>query len=280
MREEELEKLKSIERALLKEFIACCEELSLSYYVLGGTMLGSVRHKGFIPWDDDVDVGMMRDDYEVFLKKAPGLLPDYYFLQTLYSEPEYLNCFAKLRDSRTTYLESSVKDCRINHGVFLDIFPLDYYPDSKTAQVLFDIKYKLLSLRIRNELTLSENSKHSKAEESVAKVIAFIMSLKYKNVRDALLAQDDLCRSIKASSWIANHNGAWGKKETVPKEWFGEGVWGEFEGLSVRLPSKYENWLTQVYGDYMKLPPLEKRQTHHYTEIIDLDNPYKIHFSE
>jgi len=78
----EMEELKAVELELLKSFIDCCNRLNLGYYLLGGSMLGAVRHKGFIPWDDDIDVAMKREDYEVFLRNAQKILPDYYFVQT------------------------------------------------------------------------------------------------------------------------------------------------------------------------------------------------------
>ena len=82
---------------LFREFTRICEELGLSYFAVQGTLLGAIRHGGFIPWDDDIDVGMLRKDYEVFLREAPSRLPEYYFLQTFRSDPEFYHCFGKLR---------------------------------------------------------------------------------------------------------------------------------------------------------------------------------------
>ena len=272
--EELITKLKSIELDLFKQFVRCCKELSLNYYVLGGTMLGSVRHKGFIPWDDDIDVGMMRNDYEIFLEKAPSLLPSYYFLQHSKSEPNYMNNFAKIRDSRTTFIETAVKNLNINHGVYMDIFPLDYYPETLFRQKVFDLKYKLLSLKVREAFAVQDGNKLSAAAELGVKVLSYFVSIKYKSSKDALLAMDKLCRSVPRSNLIANYNGAWGKKEIVPYFWYGSGISGDFEGISVSLPVEYDKWLKKVYGDYLKLPPAEKRVTHHFTEIVDLDTPY------
>ena len=136
MNKEEQEKLKQIELNLLVCFKEICEKHKLDYFLTGGTLLGAVRHKGFIPWDDDIDVGMPREDYETFLRVASSCLPDGIFLQTRKTDPEVPFNFAKLRDSRTTFIETSIKDLDINHGVYIDIFPIDYFPASKFQLIL------------------------------------------------------------------------------------------------------------------------------------------------
>ena len=126
---EQTNRIKEIEIEIFKSFISVCEHLNLTYYVLDGTLLGAVRHKGFIPWDDDIDVGMPREDYEVFLREGQALLPEEYFIQTFDSDPEYLANYAKIRNNNTTFVETSVRHRKINHGVFIDVFPLDYCPE-------------------------------------------------------------------------------------------------------------------------------------------------------
>ncbi len=269
--------IKQIELNALSAFIDCCSSLDLRYYLLGGTLLGAVRHQGFIPWDDDIDVGMPRADYEVFLEKAQPLLPEYYFVQCRATDPELPNNFAKLRDSRTTFIETSVKDRKINHGVYIDIFPLDYYPDDPKRQKEFDRRNRLLSLRIRAVFTLPEESRRSFVSELGASIVAKLLSLRYRTIEDALDAREKLYKSVSKSSWLANFSGAWGKKEIVPADWFGDGADGVFEGLTVWLPKEYDKYLTQLYGDYMQPPPEEKRVTHHYTEMIDTENPYTMY---
>ena len=271
---ESLDRLKQTELNLLSKFIECCQNMQLPYFLMDGSMLGAVRHQGFIPWDDDIDVGMFRADYETFLAKAQELLPSYCFVQCLETEPDYPYNFAKIRDSRTTFIETSVKNCRINHGVFIDLFPLDYYPVSRTEQKEFDRKNRLLSLRIRDAFTLPEENRHSPIAEAGAKSVSKVLCLKYPTVRAALEAREALFKSVSKSTLVANHCSAWGKKETVPAEWYGEGTSAVFEGLTVQIPASYDKWLSQVYGDYMQLPPIEKRVTHHFTERIDMERPY------
>ena len=133
----EQKRLKEIELAIFRAFIDVCDKLNLKYYLLAGTLLGAVRHQGFIPWDDDIDVGMPREDYEIFVEKGQALLPKEYFIQTFKTDPDYAANFAKIRNCGTTFLETSVRNCNINHGVFIDVFPLHVYSADKTAQKRF-----------------------------------------------------------------------------------------------------------------------------------------------
>ena len=132
--------LQKLEFDMLGEVMRISELLGIKCFLVCGTALGAVKYKGFIPWDDDVDVGMFREDYERFCAEAPKFLPEPYFLQTHDTDPVYPLIFAKLRNSQTTYIESSIKSLNINHGVYIDIFPLDLYPVKKSAQRLFEIK--------------------------------------------------------------------------------------------------------------------------------------------
>lgn len=263
--------IKQISLELFKCFIKICEELNLNYYVLGGTLLGAVRHNGFIPWDDDIDVGMPRADYNIFMEKAQLFLPEYYFLQNYITDVEYTLGYAKIRDSRTAYIESLYSNQKINHGVFIDVFPLDYYPDSKFERFIFDKKLVVYDKRVRDTLNI-EHSVSLRAE--IFSKIALIL---LPDLHKVCAKRDKLMSSVKSSGTLANIYGAWRKKEYVPSEWFGDGTKLEFEGISVTGPKYYDKWLTQVYGDYMTLPPVEKRTTHHNVDIVDLDNSYKIY---
>ncbi|MDO4413587.1 MAG: LicD family protein [Erysipelotrichaceae bacterium] len=274
MNEDYIDKLKKVELNILCSFIDCCEKLGLKYFMLGGSMLGAVRHQGFIPWDDDIDVGMLRDDYEIFLAKGQELLPDHYFIQSFHSDPNVLFNFAKVRDSRTTFIESSVKKLDINHGVYIDIFPLDYYPATLNEQKHFDLERRKLGLRIRRSLTLTKENRGSIFQEFTRTLVGSLLYIKYPKTAQAIAAREKLFSSVPKSDLIANYSGAWGKKEIVPVDWYGNGIIVKFEGISVRIPEQYDKWLKQVYGNYMELPPVEKRVSHHYTEVIDLDKSY------
>lgn len=264
-----LEDLKQIELDILREFVEVCEQLDLRYYLLGGTLLGAVRHQGFIPWDDDIDVGMPREDYDIFVRKAQKMLPSHLFIQTIETDPGYVNCFAKIRNSDTTFIESSAVHMRINHGVFMDVFPLDYYPEDAQEQIKLDSRKKWLLRRIGVEFKLSAyNTPKGRAKKRIIKML-------YPSVSAAIKKREQLYRSTPHSGLMANHGGAWGKKEIIPTSWYGDGTTVTFEGMRLRAPAEYDKWLTQVYGDYMQLPPVEKRVGHHYVDVVDFGKSYK-----
>lgn len=263
----QLKQIQSKEIELFRAFISVCEQLNLPYFVVGGTLLGAVRHKGFIPWDDDIDIAMLRSDYEIFLSRAKEFLPENVFLQTIDTDPEYLANYAKLRHNETTFIESAVKSKHIHHGLFIDIFPLDYYPASSLAKTVFQIRNKLYVHRISCEF-------EGIPFPGYYKPIHLLLKLLYPSVRTALRKRDKLFKKYTKGQKLASHCGAWGKKEIVPAGWYQSTVTLEFEGIQVTAPADYDAWLRHYYGDYMQLPPVEKRITHHYTEVIDLDTPY------
>ena len=261
--DKQLERLHQIEREMLKVLIKVCSENGLRYFLLGGSCLGAVRHGGFIPWDDDIDVGLPREDYD----KLMGLsdqFPSYYFLQNMDSDPEYMLCFAKLRDSRTTYIEKSIRNWKINHGVYIDIFPLDHYTDR--GGFFFRCRDRVLKSRVAAEFTV-ERKWSAKFLLNLTKVLC-------PDAHVAASKRDRWIRSARKGEMVANYGGAWGHKETMPRAWFGEGKEILFEGLNVRIPENSDAYLTQLYGDYMTPPPPEKRVGHHYANIVDLDKPY------
>lgn len=269
----QIEQLKKIEVEILKEFINICEKLNLKYYVIGGTLLGAVRHNGFIPWDDDIDIGMPRKDYDIFIAEASKYLSEHYFLQNHLTDPMWISNFSKIRDSRTTFIESSVKKFSINHGVYIDIFPLDYH--DKTNEDLFFRKFKTYTRRIG----LAYQSPNLKVKLKKY-LVSFRSLLSCWSLRNTVLKKEKLMKNNDATPYWANYCGAWGKKEIAPVSWYGDGVILQFEGINVVAPSNYDAWLTQVYGNYMELPPVEKRKTHHYTAIVDLDQSYTHYMKE
>ncbi|MBQ9151952.1 MAG: LicD family protein [Clostridia bacterium] len=255
---------------LLTCFAGICDTLEIPWFLVCGSALGAVKYGGFIPWDDDVDMGMMRPDYDRFLREAPALLPAGLFLQTFRSDPAYPNLFAKLRDSRTTFAETAVAHLPMNHGVFIDIFPLDGYPtDQREGRRLERKKthYKRLLL------SAFEGDYSLKARMAIRIMRLFGVHKRTAGILDKyekLISAYD----IHTSPLICNHGNWQGKLEYAPREQYGEGRMATFEGLAVRVPADAEGYLTRKYGDFRSDPPLSERIGHHICTVVDLDTPF------
>lgn len=269
---DQLQELKIRERDMLECFVNICNKYGIKYFVQGGTLLGTVRHGGFIPWDDDVDVSLPRDEYERFLAIAEKELPEYYFLQTKDTDPEYPNNFAKIRDSRTTFVETSARNLNINHGAYIDIFPLDNYPSSKKAKI-YELKKKLLTWRINKVFYLPNMS-------LISKIVTVITMILFPSLKGAINKREKLFKSVPLTDRVVNNSGAWLDKEIIPREWVQGSIQMKFEGIKVNVSDRYDEWLTYVYGDYMSLPPENERVGHHYVDLFDMNKSYTEYINE
>ena len=266
----DLRKLQKIEKAILEKVVEICNYLNIQYFLVSGSMLGAVRYEGFIPWDDDIDIAMFRPDYDRFLQCAQDLLPEYYFLQTHYTDPEYFCSFAKIRDCRTTFVEKSMMHKRINHGVYIDIFPLDGFPMKSYERAIFLINNKIYNLRLSRD-------NYSPKRSLKWRLGAFVASILCPSLEKAWQKRDALYRSIpvETAEMISNLGNAWGKKEIMERSVFRTGIVKSFEGLEVTIPIDYDIYLTKLYGDYMTPPSEENRIPHHYCLLCDLENSYQ-----
>lgn len=142
-----MNELQQAEFALLKAFDQVCAKLGLKYFLVCGSALGAAKYRGFIPWDDDIDVALYREDYEIFCAHAAALLPEHLFVQNYRTDPAFPAIYSKLRDSNTTYIEKSARHLPIHHGIFIDVFPLDGYPDGRLARRRLEFSSVCISMR-------------------------------------------------------------------------------------------------------------------------------------
>lgn len=270
----QLKELQSCELEILKDFIEVCKKLNLTWYMCGGSCLGTIRHEGFIPWDDDIDVCMPRKDYDIFCKKAQPLLKKNYFLQTYKTDPEYSMGYAKIRASNTTFIESSCKTHNINHGVFIDIFQLDNYcPNRKCLnfknKFFMDLIRLLISRTYSYPIVVEKTTKY-KIHEKVALVF-----YKNKTIQELNQEADKIAKSHKNNgTFYKVFHGPGDRDIYYRKDLFGSPQTKLFAGIKVNVPEKYDEYLTRFYGDYMQLPPKEKRIAHHFVDKIDFNKPY------
>jgi len=267
-----MNELQKTEFEILKSFISVCEDLNLTYYLVCGTALGAAKYQGFIPWDDDVDVGMPRKDYEIFCEKAQSLLPKQYFLQTYKTDKSFPCIYCKIRDCGTTYIEKSVASLDMNHGVYIDVFPLDGYPTKEKDIAYLEKQKRKFKLMLFCAFDENNNiSFKAKLLRKAGRLLGY-----HKRTQATLEKYEKLISrwDIAQSNLVCNHGNWQGSLEYAPKEQYGNGASLTFEGLSVNLPEKYGEYLSQKYGDWKSDLPLEQQKGHHYYTVMDLQKPY------
>lgn len=253
---------------IVKEVVKICDTHNLRYFMLGGTQLGAVRHKGFIPWDDDIDLGMPRRDYEQFLTIAPNLLSKNLRIVNYRTDPAYHYYITRILDTDSKVIETRFENEGSSTHLSIDIFPLDGSPNNSVLRKLYYLRVlshrAMMSLHYKNGI--DPDRKRGFAERLLLGIMKLIPTDKIfnaqhqKEIIDRLLQQYDMWDS-KISG---NIMGAYRSREMVPTEWLGgpEGMMFEFEGLYLRGFKHYEKYLSHLYGDYMKLPPENARKVH------------------
>ncbi len=261
--EEEKNELRKVQIEMLDVMVELCNKHNLKYYLLGGTCLGAVRHKGFIPWDDDIDVALPREDYDKFAEICKTELDGKYFYQNVQSEKKHPQLFSRLRKNNTLFVEDRYRDFKINHGIYIDIFPLDGMSnDVAMAQKHFDsFEFYKKMVRLGNTFR-----KAFFKDLAVFFIKIFVGIIGRENLLKKVPKLENKY-SLSDSSLIGNLYGRWGIKEVMDKNIMidpdGRESFLSFEGKLYRVPYNYDAYLTHLYGDYMTPPPIEKRASHH-----------------
>ena len=263
----ERKKLWAVILDLLLEFDRVCKKIGWRYFLDGGSLIGAIRHNGFIPWDDDLDFCMPRDDYERFV--LSGIDFDYpFFLQTPYSDPEYFYGFAKIRNSNTTGIVEMFKYQQFNHGIWISVFPLDYW--DKDAENEYEI-IKALNIENSTYMRMSNPFLDERNKERV----------KMYSGRNPMETYEEIQRRARQFNSIGSIYMTAAVSSVLSyqkKLWFSDdfssAVLADFEGYKVPVPIGYDRILKTVFGDYMQLPPIEERGLHHSGTFFDADKPY------
>ncbi|MBP5406146.1 LicD family protein [bacterium] len=266
-------KLKSKLLEMMEWFHSFCVKNNIRYYVLGGTMLGAVRHQGFIPWDDDIDVGIPSEDYvklnELFLNSGQS---KYLFESPETDADDFFYSFSKLYDTATTLIENT--RCKIKRGIYIDIFPLagmgNDERESSSRFRMIDNKFKYLLARstgIRKGRSFYKNM----VVNLVGMIPDFISKDKARLLELNRLAGERPFFEYKIGG---NPFGAWRDKEIMESSIMGKPVLYNFEHIKVFGAEKADEYLTHLYGNWRELPPVEKRMSHHDYIMLDLETPY------
>ena len=262
----EQKQLQVIQLKILKEIDKVCREHNLTYWLAFGTAIGAVRHKGFIPWDDDIDLFMMAEDLEK-LEELQKFFPDNIFVQSRRTDPEYGLMITRVRDSNTTLIEDTEVNRNMNHGVFVDIYPLYNAPKERKQHDKF-YGYSLLA---RLLLYGRVPGKHGNVMKLGSKIILALTSKRVrKNQVERIYKKMISQPETGYLTYAYGHTG----RMVFPKEYFYPVVRVDFEDMKAPIPENVDKLLTQIYGDYMKLPPKDKQVVHHDYKKIDCEHSY------
>lgn len=266
--DELLEKIHKKEFEILEIFDSLCKKLNLKYTLSSGTLIGAVRHKGFIPWDDDIDVAMPREDYETLIKEANKHLPEGFFLEHYSTEKICYNFYAKIKDSNTTWIEDVTGVFpSINQGMYIDIFPIDRFSDPKKLNK-FAKKIKFYN-RLRY-FYFPHNRKGNFIQKCAA-LFFFCPLARIIGLNKINRKQDKLLQSQGNGNYTtADYNK---RTKIMSYKPFEEYTTIEFEKKQFSCIKDYDTYLTAMYGDYMTIPPKEQQITH-IVGIIDCNKPY------
>ena len=260
--------------SVLTSLLEITEKMNIRCYMQGGTMLGAIRHKGFIPWDDDVDLGIMRPDYEVFLKEVEKLLPEHLELRTYWDETAHHYYFARIIDNRHLIKRMGSAEVRYEN-VWVDIFPLDGMPNRTLARKLHQAKLSWARLTYHLSSIEKVNAKRPGRPAMEKLVIKLALSLKFVFRMDTKKRLDKIDRLLKkypveGSDYIINFMGQTSFKfnEMIKKEIYSDGTMYPFEDIQMFGPTQYDAYLTSLYGDYM-VPPKDADKNSHVSELVE-----------
>lgn len=262
-------KIWAVELDMLMKLLDVCRRHDIKIFLGGGSLLGAIRHGGFIPWDDDIDVCMLRDDYEKLTKELSYEFQEPYFLQTPYTDDGYYFSFAKLRNSRTSAISDAFLYEKFNQGLCIDIFPVDNC-------IIDDVdeRYNLAKELINDNSVFMRKSLKNPSESDLERIKSHSgrnpMEVYEQIERNAKKHYDKItshvcCMVCTIFSW---------QKGLYNKNVFDKAIDWDFEGFTVPVPVGYEEILKTHYGDWQKLPPVEKRGNWHNSVVVDPDVPY------
>lgn len=272
-----LQKLQMAQLEILKDFIKVCEKNKLDYFMVFGSALGTVRHKGFIPWDDDIDVGMLRTDYDRFLEIAKKELSSDYNILTPYTNKDYACSVTHFEKKGTSFIPEFSKYLKCNIGINIDIFAFDNISDNqkdRMKQVRESWFWgRLLFLRGTPFPYIPIKGVKGFIAKITCILIHYILVIfrvkaqfMYKQLLMVSKKYNDIeTKEVTCFEDPAPLNNIISKEDIFPLVEF------EYQNIKVKLPKEYKKLLTGMYGDFMKLPPIDKRINH---------NPYKLDFGE
>ena len=248
---EQIHEMNLIQLDILKNFIKVCSSLGLKYYVIHGSLLGTIKYNTFYPFDDDIDIAMHRKDYDKFINEGSKILPSYLFIQSYKTEQTFPLNFAKIRNSNTAFIQPTMQCLNINQGIYIDIFPIDNFPKSYIKKVVLSFLEKIYQIRISSKL------KYETKQPLYKKTLRQLSFIIYPSWKKAVQKRANLYSKIKDTGKIIIVGGK-KSEQGIPKEWFDTGDKLLFENIEIVCPKEYRKYLSCIYGDYNNYNPAKK----------------------
>ena len=266
-----LRQLQLTELELFKKFAVFCEENHITYFALGGTLLGAVRHKGFIPWDDDMDIGIPREDYDRFLSLCAEKDPPFE-MHSFFNDKNHYRYFSHI-ENPAVKVRRTDKTIEEISAAWIDIFPLDGMPNNCLMRFIWKnyILWRRAAYRFSCfDLVVNTNKKGRPLIERILVKVGQILPVEriFKTEKELRKLDKALKRfPYEKSDYLVNAMGAYKFNEMFNKKYYGQGAWYPFEDTHIWGPEDYDHVCTQLYGDYMT-PPKENERNHHASEVL------------
>lgn len=257
--------------AYLLEIDRICKKHDIKYFLAGGTLLGAIRHKGFIPWDDDADVMMLREDYDKFLSVVKYELPSNLFLQTSNTEEENHQVFAKIRINNTLFATKFTSGfLNMHNGIFVDILSHDRTSNTKLGQRLHMYSTMIARSMVFNKWGKTE-IKTGGRFPILCKLLNIVKDILPMRILERLQnMMITLYKHYSKSQYLYDGMGRNLKRGSFPRHWLQETIYVDFEGYKLPVPKYYDEYLTYLYGDYMQMIPVSERKLSHDIVLMDL----------
>jgi len=258
-----------LHRRILRILMAthrCCEEHHLRYYIWAGTMIGAVRHQGFIPWDDDIDIAMPRPDYELLIAHAAEWLPAPFELVCAETDASYPLPFGKIQDASTTLIERT--HLHYLGGIYIDVFPIDGTPANSVCRRLHFARYEYWKRVLY--LIHRDPYKHGHGPSSWVPLLCrrlYTMQGVQQRIRSLLLSY-----GYEQAALVADYDD--GHRGAMKKDVLGVPTPYAFEGETVLGVEHYDSYLSHKYGDYMTIPDGDHQRQHNF-HVLHFDRPYR-----
>ena len=262
---EQFRKMQLVELDMLVEFDRVCRKNNIRYVLFGGSLLGAVRHKGYIPWDDDADIGMLREDYNLFKQHISEMNPDICYFQDHETDTEYRWGYGKLRRTGTKYVRVGQEHLKCKTGIFVDIFPMDDIPLSVPGQILQNLHCFCLRKILWSEVAKVNLKGFWKLWFTLLSKISVDVPFRgydrYAKKSKNSTPNRVRCLSFPATGTLYKKNPL-SERYGMPKSWFIDRSEYLFEGKMFYSSRDYDTVLKYIYGDYMKLPDSKGREQH------------------